>query len=163
MEHLVATALVGVGATAVMDLWGLVRRPLLGQPAPDYAMLGRWVGHMSHGRFRHASISKAEPVSRERLLGWLVHYLTGVAFAALLVAIAGDDWLLRPTPAIALGVGVGSVVAPFLLMQPAMGAGWAASRTPAPGRARMQSLVTHVAFGVGLYVAALALGRCSCC
>lgn len=163
MEHLVATAVVGVGATAVMDLWGLVRRPLLGQPAPDYAMLGRWVGHMPRGRFRHASIAKAEPVRGERLLGWLGHYLTGIAFAALLVALAGRDWLQVPTPGIALGVGVGSVVAPFFLMQPAMGAGWAASRTPSPARARLQSLVTHVVFAAGLYVAALALARCSFC
>ena len=50
----------------------------------------------------------------------------------------------------ALTVGIGSVAAPFLLMQPAMGAGIAASRTPRPSAARMRSLVTHGVFGVGL-------------
>jgi hypothetical protein len=36
-------------------------------------------------------------------------------------------------------------------MQPGMGAGIAASRTPRPAAARMQSLVTHTIFGIGLY------------
>jgi hypothetical protein len=39
-------------------------------------------------------------------------------------------------------------------MQPGMGAGVAASRTPRPGAARMQSLVTHAVFGLGLFLAA---------
>jgi hypothetical protein len=51
-------------------------------------------------------------------------------------------------------VGIGTVLAPFLLMQPGMGAGIAASRTPHPGTARIHSLVTHAIFGVGLYAAA---------
>ena len=45
------------------------------------------------------------------------------------------------------------MAAPFLIMQPGMGAGIAASRTPRPAAARMQSLVTHGVFGLGLYVA----------
>jgi hypothetical protein len=39
-----------------------------------------------------------------------------------------------------------------------MGAGVAASRTPRPNVARMQSIVTHTIFGFGLYAAAW-LGR----
>jgi Protein of unknown function (DUF2938) len=45
------------------------------------------------------------------------------------------------------------VAAPFLLMQPGMGAGIAASRTPRPAAARLHSLVTHGIFGLGLYAA----------
>ena len=51
-------------------------------------------------------------------------------------------------------VGIGTVLAPFLLMQPGMGAGIAARRNPRPAVARMHSLVTHAMFGLGLYVAA---------
>jgi hypothetical protein len=51
-------------------------------------------------------------------------------------------------------VGVGTVAAPFLVMQPAMGGGFAASRSPRPGRARLQSLLTHAVFGLGLYATA---------
>ena len=38
-------------------------------------------------------------------------------------------------------------------MQPGMGAGIAASRTPRPAAARLHSLVTHAIFGIGLYAA----------
>ncbi|EOD54283.1 hypothetical protein G113_15121 [Aeromonas molluscorum 848] len=34
MNNLLAVVCLGVGATAVMDLWGVVRRPLLGIPPP---------------------------------------------------------------------------------------------------------------------------------
>ena len=47
--------------------------------------------------------------------------------------------------------------APFLLMQPGMGAGIAASRTPRPAIARVHSLLNHLAFGAGLYLSALLL------
>jgi hypothetical protein len=42
-------------------------------------------------------------------------------------------------------------------MQPAMGAGLAARRTPRPQAARLHSLAMHVVFGLGLYASALAL------
>lgn len=48
--------LIGTGATLVMDLWTLFRRRAFGIPSLDYALVGRWIGHMMHGRFRHASI-----------------------------------------------------------------------------------------------------------
>ena len=153
MDYLVSTLITGLGATAVMDLWGLVRRPLLGIPAPDYGLVGRWLGHMSRGRFRHGSIAKSAPVRGEQLLGWTAHYLTGIAFAAVLTGTWGLAWIRHPTVGPALIVGIGTVAAPFLLVQPGMGAGIAASRTPRPAAARIQSLVTHAVFGLGLYTA----------
>ncbi len=54
-------------------------------------------------------------------------------------------------------IGIGSVAAPFFVMQPAMGAGIAASRTPRPAIARLHSLVTHAVFGLGLYTTGRAL------
>ena len=101
-----------------------------------------------------ASLVAYLAVRGERLIGWAAHYLTGIAFAGTLLAIWGLEWARHPTIAPALIVGLGSVAAPFLLMQPGMGAGVAASRTPRPGAARIQSLVTHAVFGLGLYAAA---------
>ena len=43
MACLTCVLIIGIGATAVMDLWGVVRRPLLGIPAPNYALVGRWI------------------------------------------------------------------------------------------------------------------------
>lgn len=153
MNYLIATLFIGVGATAVMDLWGFIRKPLLGIAPPNYALVGRWIGHMAHGRFRHDSIAVSAPVRGEHLLGWAVHYLTGIAFAAVLIGIWGLEWARQPTLGPALVVGIGTVAAPFLLMQPGMGAGIAASRTPRSGSARLQSVITHAVFGLGLYAA----------
>jgi hypothetical protein len=155
-QDLAAVACIGVGATAVMDAWlALLRR--LRVPVPDFALVGRWVGAMAQGRLVHASIAKSPPVRAERAIGWATHYAVGIAFAALLVALVGVDWLSAPTLVPALAVGVGTVVAPLFVMQPAMGAGFAASRTAAPLRNCLRSIGNHAAFGVGLYVAAVAL------
>lgn len=151
--YLVLAVLIGTGATAFMDAVGLLRLRVFGTPMPDYAPVGRWVGHMPRGQFAHAAIARALPVPGERAIGWTVHYVVGVAFAALLLAAFGVDWASQPTIGPALAVGIGTVAVPFLVMQPAMGAGIAASRTPNPAAARMRSLVNHGIFGVGLFVA----------
>jgi hypothetical protein len=153
MNYLVNTLIIGAGATVVMDLWGFARRPLLGIPSPDYGPVGRWLAHMARGRFRHDAIAAAPAVFGERLIGWAAHYLIGIAFAAVLLGSWGLAWVQHPTLGPALIVGIGTVAAPFLLMQPAMGAGIAASRTPRPTAARLQSLITHAIFGIGLYLA----------
>jgi hypothetical protein len=153
MDYVRMAVVTGVGATAVMDLWALARKRLFDTAAPNYGLVGRWLAAMPRGRFRHASIAAAPPVRGERVIGWVAHYLIGVAFAALLLGVWGIQWIERPTLLPALAVGVGTVAAPFLLMQPGMGAGIAASRTPRPAAARRQSLLNHTVFGFGLYAA----------
>ena len=159
MSYLTITAFIGLFATAATDLWAILRKRLFGIPQPDFGMVGRWIGHFSRGRFRHERIAAAAPVAGERLIGWTAHYLIGISFAALLPAARGIEWLEHPTLLPALFVGVATVAAPFLLMQPGMGAGIAASRTPRPAAARFQSIVTHAVFGLGLYAGALITRR----
>jgi hypothetical protein len=43
-------------------------------------------------------------------------------------------------------------MSPFLILQPGMGRGIAASKTPQPNVARLNTLITHLSFGVGLYL-----------
>lgn len=150
-ELLPQVALVGAGAAALMDLGLWLQRRL------DFGPIGRWFGHMARGRFAHESIAKAAPVRGERALGWAVHYATGIAFAALLVALAGPGWLAAPSLGPALAVGIGTVLVPLFVMQPAMGAGVASRKTPTPLRNGLRSLLNHAVFGAGLYLAALAL------
>ena len=149
--------MIGIGATAATDLWGVIRKHWLGVAFPDYGLVGRWIAHMKHGQFRHEAIAKSPAIPGETILGWVVHYLTGIAYAALLIAIWGRQWILHPAILPGLAVGLGTVAAPFLLMQPGMGAGIAASRTPNPAAARLQSLLMHAAFGLGLYASGWAL------
>ena len=69
--------------------------------------------------------------------------------------------------AVAIGIGASlimdlwnlflTVVFPFFLMQPSLGLGIAASRTPNPTQARVKSLATHTVFGLGMYGCALGM------
>lgn len=145
---------IGAGATLVIDGWAaLLRR--FGVPSLNFALLGRWIGHLLRGRLTHESIAKASPVRGELWLGWVAHYAIGISFAGVLLATFGLAWARSPTLGPALLVGIGTVVAPLFVLQPALGAGIASSRTPTPVFNTLKSLTTHTVFGVGLFVAAL--------
>ncbi|MBS4044876.1 MAG: DUF2938 domain-containing protein [Alphaproteobacteria bacterium] len=147
--------LTGIGATLVMDLWGLLLRRVYGVSGLDYRLVGRWLGHMARGQFRHDGIGRSAPVPAEAALGWAAHYGIGIGFAAILVAATtGQGWLQAPTLLPALGFGLVSVFLPYVVMQPAFGLGIAGARTPDPTATRLRSLITHLVFGFGLYLAA---------
>lgn len=147
---------VGAGATLVMDAWLLLLRSA-GVPVSNFALIGRWVGHWPRGRFVHAAIARADPVRHEGPLGWFTHYAVGIGYAGLLVVVTGAEWLRQPTLAPALGFGVVTLAVPLFVMQPAMGAGLAGSKTPTPLRNVLRSFANHAVFGAGLYLAAAAL------
>ncbi len=153
LQEITHIALIGIGATAVMDVW-LTFLKRMGIPTLDFAFIGRWVGHLARGKLTHASIRAAEPIPGELLLGWLTHYAIGVAFAGLLVGLYGIGWTHAPSLLPAVLVGAGTVAAPLFVMQPAMGSGFAASKTPAPLRNCLRSVVNHTVFGTGLYLSA---------
>ncbi|EKV32616.1 hypothetical protein C882_2695 [Caenispirillum salinarum AK4] len=154
---LVDVVLIGIGATLVADVWAILQQALFRLPMLNLALVGRWVGHFPRGRIRHVSIAAAEPVPGEAALGWFTHYVVGIAFAAVLVAGWGTDWVRAPTLPPALIVGAGTVVFPFFIMQPAFGLGLAGAKTPNPRMTRVRSLLAHLSFGLGLYLAGLAV------
>lgn len=154
-SYILGAIAIGIGATLVMDLWNLFLKRTFSIPSLNYCLLGRWLRHMPGGIFRHASITAAPQKPFECTIGWMAHYTIGVVFALGLVVLTSGDWLARPTLLPALLYGIGTVVFPFFIMQPSLGLGIAASRTPNPMQARLKSLVTHTVFGVGLYVCAL--------
>lgn len=153
LQDIARVALIGIGATAVMDAW-LMLLKRMGVQTLNFAFIGRWVGHLFRGRFAHAAIGKAPPIRGELALGWATHYAVGIAFAGLLVAITGIGWTNSPTLLPAVLVGMGTVAAPLFVMQPAMGSGFAASKTPTPLRNCLRSVVNHTVFGLGLYLSA---------
>lgn len=154
LEFFLDAVVLGVGGTAAMDLWALVQKRVFKVQPLDYALLGRWLGHCSRGRFRHASIAFAASIAGERVLGWIAHYAIGIVFAGLLIWFWGEEWVRNPSLGPAVIVGIGSIAAPFFMMQPAFGAGFAGSRTRSPNLARLKTVVAHLSFGVGLYLAA---------
>lgn len=151
--------LLGAGATVVMDMWMLLMKTLK-VPTLNFAFVGRWVGHACHGQFAHRSIAQAAPVQGEVALGWIAHYVTGMVFALLLVGIEGVAWMQAPTFMPALVLGIATVAVPLFLIQPAMGAGFASSKTPTPGKNCLRSVISHAVFGVGLYLAGVGVSHC---
>lgn len=154
-EYVVCAIVLGAGATLATDAWALIRKRLTGVAPPDYGLVGRWIAYMPRGRFRHDPIAASPPIEGERVIGWTAHYLIGIAFASVLLAISGIEWTRHPTIGPALIVGIASVAAPLFVLQPAMGLGFAGSRAPNPAAVRMRSLVMHAVFGVGLYASGL--------
>ena len=148
---------IGVAGSALMDVWSAVLRRRFGISTLDYRLLGRWIGHFAKGRFFHDRIARSEPVLGERAIGWVAHYAIGATFAFMLLAIWGAGWLSAPTVLPALAVGIGTVVAPWFVMQPAMGAGIAGSKTLNPTATRLRNLGTHAVYGLGLYGTASAI------
>jgi hypothetical protein len=155
-EDLLQVALTGIGATAVLDLW-LFALNGLGVATLPMALIGRWIGHAARGRLSHAAIRHAPAMAGERSLGWLFHYAVGVLFAAVLISVAGPGWMRMPTVLPALVVGVSTVVMPLFVMQPAMGGGFAASKTSTPMLNCLRSVLNHTVFGFGLYLSAIAV------
>ena len=144
--------LIGTGATLTFDLWGLFLKHAFRTPPSNICLVGRWLQYMPEGTFRHKNIASTPPKSAECILGWIAHYSIGITFAIIFVAIMGNPWLEHPTPVPAIIFGVVTVLAPYFIMQPAFGFGFAASKTPDPAQARLRSLLNHGAFGAGLYL-----------
>jgi hypothetical protein len=154
IEFALRTLLLGAGATVAMDIWAFFLRQF-GIPSLNFAFLGRWIGHLPRGQWRHQSIAKAAPVRGELLMGWCAHYAIGLTFAALLLSTFGLDWARSPSLLPALLIGLVTAVAPLFILQPALGAGIASSKTSAPLLNSLKSLVTHTIYGFGLYLSAL--------
>ena len=153
--YFLSAVAVGLGATLFMDLWALFLKRAFSTPSANYCLVGRWFCHMPQGTFMHPSIANAPQQRFECMVGWTAHYVIGAAYALVLVALVSGHWLARPTLLPALLFGVGSVLVPYLVMQPSFGLGIAASKAPNPTQARLRSLMAHTAFGVGLYVCAV--------
>lgn len=141
-----------------MDIWLLLLQRA-GVPTMDVALLGRWVGHLFNGRLAHDAIRRTPAIAAELGPGWLTHYAVGIAFAGLLVALQGASWLDKPALLPALAWGLTTAATPLLVLQPAMGAGIASTRTPTPLKSSLRSLANHAVFGLGLYLSAAAQTR----
>jgi len=152
---LISAILIGLGATLTFDLWALFLKYTFQITPSNICLVGRWLQTMPEGTFAHSNIVSAPRKRAECTVGWIAHYLIGITFASAFVAFVGNNWLQHPTLIPAVVFGVVTVLAPFFIMQPTFGLGFAASKTSNPTQARLRSLMNHTAFGVGLYLFAL--------
>ncbi|CDZ45550.1 DUF2938 domain-containing protein [Neorhizobium galegae] len=147
--------LIGLGATILMDLWAIVLNRVFGQPKANWAPAGRWFWHLQRGKVFHDSIATAEPYRHELALGWAGHYAIGVLYGLILALVMGQNWFAAPTFIPAWILGIVTIGAGWFLMQPGLGLGWAASKTPRPNKVRFLNFAAHTVFALGLYGTAL--------
>ena len=152
MDVLIKNAIVtGVFATIVLDVWQRVLHAAAGVPPTNWRMVGRWFAHLPRGTFIHRPIADAEPVANELAIGWLAHYVVGIAYSylyALLITFTGISLSLLS----AIAFGVITVVAAWFVLQPGLGVGVFARLAPNPWLIRALNLSAHVFFGCGLYL-----------
>jgi hypothetical protein len=149
---LISSIVIGLGATLTFDLWALFLKRAFKITPSNICLVGRWLRYMPAGIFKHSNIASTPPQSAECTVGWIAHYMIGTTFAIAFIALVGSNWLQHPTLIPAIVFGVVTVLAPFFIMQPSFGFGFAASKAPNPTQARLRSLMNHTAFGAGLYL-----------
>ncbi len=80
MGLVIQGVLIGTIATIGMDIWAAVVKYVFRLPTADWAMVGRWFGHMPRGTFAHHPISDTAPIPNELVIGWIAHYITGLVY-----------------------------------------------------------------------------------
>ena len=151
-------AVIGIGATALMDLWAVFLWKAFSQGAPNWGPPGRWIWHLQSGRIFHDDIMTAAPYRHEHALGWFFHYAVGAVYGMVLGLWGGMAWFAAPTFLPAFIWSIVTVAAGWFLLQPGLGIGWAASKTPAPNKVRALNLAGHTVFALGLWGTALLIG-----
>lgn len=111
----------GLVATIVMDIWALALRRFAGMPLPNWAMLGRWTGHLPSGTVFHNDIAAAAPIRNELGLGWATHYVVGIIYGIFFAVIAGAGWLVEPTFLPVWMYALLTIAAGWFLLQPGYG------------------------------------------
>ncbi len=144
----------GIFATVVLDVWQRVLFAVSGIAPANWALIGRWFAHLPRGRVIHRPIGDSAAVPGELALGWVMHYLVGLAYGFVYVGLMvyGLD---RP-PSLLNGAvfGAASVVIPWFILQPGLGIGVMGRLAPNPWVPRLNALSSHILYGVALFTGA---------
>lgn len=147
-------ATVGIVATLAADLWQRLLQTF-GFPRANWALVGRWVAGFFSGKFVRRQVSVDPKVPGEAAIGWAFHYAVGIAYAGLYLALMKFGFSSQPTLVSALAFSLTLLIAPWFVMQPALGLGFFAARAPKPGVVRTINISAHAVFGLGLYLGAV--------
>jgi len=151
-EAIIYIFLIGILATIAMDVWQFLLYALVKIPRPDWAALGRWVLGMSDLGLVQLSLTSLPKRNNEAFLGWCLHYLVGISYAAFYVYML--SMLHFSALGLALGLAVLSLLIPWCIVMPCTGYGFFASAAPKPMLVRIYNLMTHLLFFFALFLAA---------
>src|SRR5437868_15125147 len=152
--------IVGILATVTMDVAAVIalRLGIAGRgprrTGPD--LIGRWIGYLLRGKFRHTDILQTPTLLGELVLGLAAHYLIGIVLTLVylgLLVVAHAT----PTALSAILYGAATTVFPWFLMFPAQGMGWLGLDAPGDAHLARVSLFNHIIFGLDVALSMLVL------
>ena len=145
--------IVGILATVSMDVVGMIALRLgiagRGPRRTGPALIGRWIGYLLRGKFRHTDILQTPSLRGELVLGLAAHYSIGIVLTLIylgLLVVAHAT----PTALSAILYGTATTVLPWFLMFPSQGMGWLGWDAPGDTHLVRASLFNHVIFGLGI-------------
>ena len=144
---------VGILATITMDVVAPIalRFGIAGRgprrTGPD--LIGRWIGYLLRGKFRHTDILQTPPLRGELVLGLAAHYLIGIVLTLVYLGLLVMA-RITPTALSAILYGTATTVLPWFLMFPSQGMGWLGRDTPGDAHLARASLFNHIIFGLGI-------------
>jgi hypothetical protein len=150
---LIVSVIVGIFATVTMDVVAriVLRLGIAGQgprrTGPD--LIGRWIGYLLRGKFRHTDILQTPPLRGELFLGLAAHYLIGIVLTLVYVGLLAVTHT-KPTALSAILYGTATTVLPWFLMFPSQGMGWLGRDAPGDAHLARASLFNHIIFGLGI-------------
>ena len=151
---LLSVIFIGSLATACMDLLVYLLHVFFGLPV-NWGLVGRWAGHILQGDFIFRHIQQSAPISHENAIGWVAHYCIGISYAFIYCFITIKVLKKNLSLLSAVIFLLFLMLVPFLVEQPAMGAGYFASLTPHPWVARLITLASHLSLAIGIFMACL--------
>ena len=151
MHEVIRAVVAGIFATIAIDIWATFSNKILKLPRTNWAMVGRWIGHIPSGKFVHHPIGSSLPIKNELFMGWVFHYLIGMTYAAIYVVYVFLVLDRAPTLVSAVVFGLITILSPWFLMQPRLGLGICAAKATQPNMVRLQNFIIHSIFGVALY------------
>ncbi|MGL2965839.1 DUF2938 family protein [Flavobacterium sp. XGLA_31] len=156
MNNTLKTILVGIGATAAVDVFTYILS-LFTHKGHGILYIGRWEAYIFKGQFVHNTIRETPSMANELLIGWITHYTIGVVFAFSLVFLFGKKWLNSPSFLPAMILGNVTLFIPICIVQPVLGFGIAFSKIPQAPFLLIKIILIHTVYSIGIYWMAMAL------
>ena len=153
IDSVFSIVIAGVAACLVLDFWQQIIKRVMGIPASNFAVVGRWFLRIRRVKSMYQPTIDAEPPEPNELrVGWCVHYAVSVGYAVVFYAMMVVVPVFKPTLIDGLVFGALSVVVPWFYFIPCMGKGMMARYTATPVKICAVALANHLVYGVAMAI-----------